>query len=82
MAVLRPRKISEFPLATMLADGDFILFDKVINETTTKTMRITAQNFKGTILGPFENDSEAEEGDVNLGDMYFSSDGTVRIRLT
>lgn len=85
MAVRRPRKMIEFPLATDLANGDLILIDKVISANTTKTMCIKAEDFNKTnliISGPFEDDIEAGNNGVLLGNLYYTASGDVKLKLT
>lgn len=77
------KKVIELPVFTSLTANDRILVEQVSsNSSITGTSSIeTLRRFviKG---GPFANDAVANTGGVQVGQLYYTADGSVKIRLT
>lgn len=77
------KKVIELPVFTALQANDRIIVEQVAaNSSITGTTSIeTMRRFlvKG---GPFANDATANTGGVQVGQLYYTADGTVKIRLT
>lgn len=79
----RAKKITELdPIgttATSIASGDlFIVEDVSANATKISTMTTLRKNM---VQGPYANDSAAGTGGVAVGEMYYTSDGSVKVRI-
>lgn len=77
------KKVIELPIFTALTANDRIIVEQVdSNSSITGTVSLdTLRKFlvKG---GPFADDLEANTGGINLGQLYYTSDGTIKIKLT
>ena len=76
------KKVSELPITTILSANDRIVV--LTNPAASaQTQTITLSDFGVNLIpGPFTSDSAAGANSVNLGGVYYRTDGTVRIRLT
>lgn len=78
----RARKVPDLPATTSLANTDLIIVEKVSGNTSV-TSKITATNLRKTVVrGPYANDSAANTAGVAVGEMYYTSGGDVKVRLT
>ena len=78
----RARKVPELPVANTVANTDLFIIEKVSGNTTA-TSRITGTNLrKAMVRGPYANDSAANTGGVSVGELYYTNDGSVKVRLT
>lgn len=78
----RARKITELPANTSLANTDIVIVEKVSNSTVSTTSKMTVPNFRAAFFqGPYANDSAANTGGVLVGEPYYTSDGSVKIRI-
>lgn len=76
-----PKKIPELPTATS-AIGNVYLVVEVIGVSSNTTSKILANNaISSLITGPYADDAAANTGGVSVGDLYYDSSGTVKIRL-
>lgn len=77
----RARKVIELPAANTIANTDLFIIEKVgVNGTTTS--KITGANVrKQMVRGPYSNNSTAATGGVSVGEMYYTDDGSVKVRL-
>lgn len=78
--VTRPRRVFELPTVTSITANDYIMVEKNTGNSYT-TSKISGQNLH-KIKGPYEDDSEANTNSVSIGELYYTSTGTVRVRLT
>lgn len=79
----RARKVPELPSANTVANTDLLIIEKVSGNTSV-TSKITGANVKKSIVqvrGPYVNDSAANTGGVPVGDLYYTADGSVKVRL-
>ena len=79
----RSKKISELPVATIVANTDLFIIDKA----TGNTSNITANNLFNAmetriVRGPYDTDVQAGTGGVGVGKFYYTSTGAVKVRLT
>lgn len=80
--VTRARKVTELPFANTLNDDDLFVVDKTANGSST-TSRITFGDIKRWIVaGPYSDDIEANTGGLEIGELYYTEDGSVKVRLT
>lgn len=80
----RAKKFTEFDSIgtanNSIAGGDiFIMVDVSANATKRGTFSTIRKNI---VRGPFTNDSTANTGGVELGELYYTADGSVKVRLT
>lgn len=81
----RAKKITELDAITIPAAADLLIIetDPAGNPATKK---ITVQNLLSsglmTVSGPYANDAAANSANVAIGKLYYTADGTVKIRLT
>lgn len=78
----RARKVPELPGANNVAATDLFIIEKVSGNTTI-TSKISGTNVKKSMVkGPYPNDSTAASYGVQTGEMYYTADGSVKVRLT
>lgn len=78
----RARKVFELPHANNVAATDLFIIEKVSGNTSI-TSRISGRDVKKSMVkGPYANDSAANTGGVLVGEMYYTADGSVKVRLT
>lgn len=78
----RARKVRELPGANSVAATDLFIIEKVSGNTSI-TSKISGTNVKKSMVkGPYANDSAANTGGVLVGEMYYTADGSVKVRLT
>jgi outer membrane lipoprotein SlyB len=65
---------------TSIASGDLFVIEDV-SANTTKSGTLTALR-KAVVQGPYDNDVIANNAGVQLGQMYYTSTGSVKVRLT
>lgn len=80
----RAKKITELdPIGTAntsIAGGDlFIIEDVSANNTTYGTFDTIRKNI---VRGPYANDSAANTAGVQLGQLYYTADGSVKVRIS
>ena len=77
----RARKVPELPGANSVAATDLFIIEKVSGNTSI-TSKISGTNVKKSMVkGPFPNDATANTGGVLVGEMYYTADGSVKVRL-
>lgn len=77
----RARKVIELPAANTVASADLFIIEKV-SANGTITSKITGGNVrKQMVRGPYSNNSTAATGGVLVGEMYYTDDGSVKVRL-
>lgn len=82
MATKRPRKIPDLPPTTTASNTDLVVVERVANSSST-TSKMTVHNFRKLMTrGPYANDSAANTAGVAVGEMYYSSDGSVKVRIS
>ncbi len=65
---------------TAIAGGDlFVIEDVSANTTKTSSMSTLRKN---VVQGPYANDAAANTAGVELGQMYYTSDGSVKVRIS
>lgn len=80
--VSRARKVPELPVANTVANTDLFIIEKVSGNTST-TSRISGTNMrKAMVRGPFVNDTAAGIGGISIGELYYTNDGSVKVRLS
>lgn len=76
-----PKTILELPKITSISSNDLILVEQVSSNNST-TSAITGSNLKKSIIkGPYSNDTNAAIGNVEIGQLYYTSTGEARVRL-
>lgn len=80
----RSKKLTELPLIgtanNSIVSGDlFVVEDVSANATKSATLSTLR---KAIIQGPFSNNATANTGGVELGQLYYSSDGSVKVRIS
>jgi len=82
--VSRAKKIPELSSIgtanTSIASGDLFIIEDVSANTTKSGTLSTLR--KAIVQGPFTNDAAANTGGVELGQLYYTSLGEVKVRLT
>ena len=77
------KKIPELPSIgtanTSIASGDLFVVED-ISANTTKTSSLSTLR-KAIVQGPFFDDAAANTGGVALGQLYYTSTGTVKVRI-
>jgi hypothetical protein len=76
------KKTSQLTITTTLSANDRVVV--LTNPgASAQTQTIALSDFGvGLIPGPFTSDTTAGANSVNVGGVYYRTDGTVRIRLT
>lgn len=75
-----PRAIRELQKLDSIQNEDNFVVEQIVDEETSNTTRITYSQLKSQIIkGPFEDDAEASSV-VDVGHMYYKSNGEVRVR--
>ena len=80
----RSKKISELTSIgtanNSIASGDLIV---VVDISANATKNATLSTLrKAVVQGPFANDGAANTGGVALGQLYYTADGSVKVRIT
>lgn len=80
----RSKKISELTSIgtanNSVASGDlFVVVDISANATKQATLSTLR---KAVVQGPFASDAAANTGGVALGQLYYTADGSVKVRIT
>ena len=79
----RARKITELTSIgtanTSIASGDLFIVEDVSANTTKSATLSTLQ--KAIFQGPYANDSVANTAGVQLGQPYYTADGSVKVRI-
>lgn len=79
---IKPKKIPELSRITSIGDDDLFIIEQVSGNTSS-TFAITGSNLrKSIILGPYDTDSAANTAGVSVGEPYYTSSGSVKVRLT
>lgn len=77
----RARKFSELPEKTTIGSNDLLVIEGVSGANSV-TSRITGSNLKKQIVsGPYNDDSSANTGGIEIGQLYYTSSGDVKVRL-
>ena len=78
----RARKLTELPVANTIASGDLLLIEKVSGNNSVTSI-ISAQALrKALVRGPYTNDAAANTAGVTVGELYYDTSGTVKVRLS
>lgn len=79
----RAKKITELTSIgtanTSIASGDIFIVEDVSANTTKSATLSTLR--KAIVQGPFADDSSANTGGVALGQLYYTADGVVKVRI-
>ena len=76
------KKVIELPVFTALTANDRIIVEQVAaNSSITGTASMETLRKSVVKGGPFVNDAAANAGGVQVGQIYYTADGTVKIRL-
>lgn len=80
----RSKKISELTSIgtanTSIVSGDlFVVVDVSANATKQATLSTLR---KAVVQGPYASDAAANTAGVQLGQLYFTADGSVKVRVT
>jgi hypothetical protein len=65
---------------TSIASGDLFVIEDV-SANTTKVGTLSTLR-KAIVQGPYANDTAANTGGVALGQMYYTADGSVKVRIS
>jgi hypothetical protein len=80
----RAKKITELTSIgtanTSIASGDIFIVEDISANTTTASTLSTLR--KAIFQGPYANDTAANTAGVALGQAYYTSDGSVKVRIT
>lgn len=77
----KARKFSELPEKTTIGSSDIFPVEGVSGANSV-TSKITGSNLKKSIVGgPYNNDTEAASGGVEIGQLYYTSTGDAKVRL-
>lgn len=77
----RARKVPELPTANTVANTDLFIIEKVSGNNST-TSKISGANVrKQMVRGPYSNNSTAATGGIAVGEMYYTDDGSVKVRI-
>lgn len=77
------KKYSQTPIANTATSNDYIVIVKAGSGNTFTTERILAPKLNiGLLNGPYANDTVANTNGVDVGQLYYTSNGDVKIRLT
>lgn len=86
----RAKKITELTAITNPAASDLLIIE-TDPAGSAVTKKITLQNLLNSgfintatisVTGPYANDTAAASANVAIGKLYYTADGTVKIRLT
>lgn len=79
----RAKKITELTSIgtanTSIASGDLFIIEDVSANTTKSATLSTLR--KAVVQGPYANDSVANTNGVALGQLYYTGDGNVKVRI-
>ncbi len=76
------KKVIELPVITVLSANDRIVVEQISSNSST-TSTITVDNLKKQIIkGPYVSDSAANTAGIAIGQLYYTSAGDVKVRLT
>ncbi len=86
----RAKKITELAACSSPASTDLLIIETdPSGAPATKKITVTALLNTGLIntanlgiSGPYANDTAANSANVGIGKLYYTNDGTVKIRLT
>ncbi len=76
----RARKILALPVANSITANDYLVVEKASGNTTI-TSKLSGSVLK-TVPGPYANDSVANTNSIDIGNLYYTTSGEVRIRIT
>lgn len=77
----RAKTIVELPESNTISANDLFVVEKVIGANTT-TSSISGSSLKSAIVaGPYDDDTAAAAGNVEIGHLYYTSAGAVKVRL-
>lgn len=77
----RARKVPELPGTNSVESTDLFVVEKVSGNTSV-TSKITGTHLrKAMVRGPYINDSTAASYGVQIGEMYYTAEGNVKVRL-
>lgn len=77
----RARKIPELPEKTSIGSDDLFIVESVIGSNSS-TCKMSGDNLKKSIVsGPYDDDSSAEVNGIQIGQLYYTSTGDVKVRL-
>jgi hypothetical protein len=79
----RAKKITEFTSIgtanTSIASGDLFIVEDVSANTTKSATLSTLR--KAIVQGPYADDTAANTAGVALGQLYYTADGVVKVRI-
>lgn len=79
----RAKKITELTSIgtanTSIASGDIFIVEDISANTTKSSTLSTLR--KAIFQGPYADDTAANTAGVTLGQAYFTSDGSVKVRI-
>lgn len=79
----RAKKITELTSIgtanTSIASGDIFIVED-ISANTTKSATLSTLR-KAIVQGPYADDTAANTAGVVLGQLYYTADGTVKVRI-
>lgn len=79
---MRAKKITDLPSTNTVTSNDVVVVERVANSTSSTTSKLTITNLRKLVVrGPYANDSAANTAGVLVGEMYYISDGSVKVRL-
>ena len=77
----RARKVPDLPSANSINAADYFIIEKVSGGSSV-TSKISGTNLKKTVLsGPYGTDAMANTNGVAIGEMYYTPEGVVKVRL-
>ena len=77
----RAKTIVELPTSDTISADDLFVVEKVVGANTT-TSSISGSALKSAIIaGPYDDDTAAGEAGVEIGHLYYTSDGAAKVRL-
>jgi hypothetical protein len=65
---------------TSIVSGDIFIVEDVSANATKSTTLLTLR--KAIMQGPYADDSAANTGGVELGQPYYTADGSVKVRIS
>jgi len=65
---------------TSIASGDIFIIEDISANTTKNATLSTLR--KAIVQGPYANDTAANTAGVDLGQLYYTASGEVKVRLT
>ena len=79
----RARKITELTSIgtanTSIASGDLFIVEDVSANTTKSATLATLS--KAIVKGPYADDTAANTAGIALGQLYYTADGSVKVRI-